>query len=193
MCIRDRAHLSGDHFYRDELELGAIEDAADGLRRIPAAADGSAQLPPGCVPFYTDTGDFLAHFLLSLIHIYRAKGLFNLEIEGVSRGGTLLESENTALTLAASTVSGGTGEAERAARAYFERHDARRLKRVDVYKRQEQYFERLERSGRDVRALAGVKLAAVGKATAAALSRRALRADFVPVSYTHLACCRAGL
>ena len=41
------AHLSGDHFYRDELELGAIEDAADGLRRIPAAADGSAQLPPG--------------------------------------------------------------------------------------------------------------------------------------------------
>ena len=30
-----------------------------------------------------------------------------------------------------STVSGGTGEAERAARAYFERHDARRLKRVE--------------------------------------------------------------
>ncbi len=57
------AHLSGDHFYRDELELGVIEDAADGLRRIPAAADGTAQLPPGCVPFYTDTGDFLAHFL----------------------------------------------------------------------------------------------------------------------------------
>ena len=52
------AHLSGDHFYRDELELGAIEDAADGLRRPDAA-----QLPPGCVPFYTDTGDFLVHFL----------------------------------------------------------------------------------------------------------------------------------
>ena len=80
-----------------------------------------------CAPAWGSDGQELEPSFL----IYRAKGLFNLEIEGVSRGGTLLESENTALTLAASTVSGGTGEAERAARAYFERHDARRLKRVE--------------------------------------------------------------
>ncbi len=48
----------------------------------------------------------------------------------------------------------------------------------------ELYFERLTRSGRDVRSLAGVKLAAVGKATAAALGRRGLRADFVPAEQT---------
>ena len=54
----------------------------------------------------------------------------------------------------------------------------------------ELYFERLERSGRDVRALAGVKLAAVGKATAAALSRRALRADFIPAEQTTAALAR---
>ena len=41
-----------------------------------------------------------------------------------------------------------------------------------------------------MRALAGVKLAAVGKATAAALSRRALRADFVPAEQTTAALAR---
>ena len=48
----------------------------------------------------------------------------------------------------------------------------------------ELYFEHLARSGRDARALSGVKLAAVGKATAAALKKRALIADFVPEAQT---------
>ena len=46
------------------------------------------------------------------------------------------------------------------------------------------YFERLLASGRDARSLAGVKLAAVGRATAAALASRGLRADFVPDTQT---------
>ena len=42
------------------------------------------------------------------------------------------------------------------------------------------YFERLTDSGRDARSLAGSKIACVGRATAAALQERGLRADYVP-------------
>jgi uroporphyrinogen III methyltransferase/synthase len=52
------------------------------------------------------------------------------------------------------------------------------------------FFRRLRKTGRDVRSLAGVKVAAVGPATAAALRRRGIRADLVPDTYTaeSLAC-----
>jgi uroporphyrinogen III methyltransferase / synthase len=46
-------------------------------------------------------------------------------------------------------------------------------------------LQALARLGRDVRALAGVRLAAVGDATAAALGRHGLRADLVPPSAKH--------
>ncbi len=46
----------------------------------------------------------------------------------------------------------------------------------------EQFFARLDREG-DVRDLKGVKLGAIGPATAAALERRGLKPDFVPAEY----------
>lgn len=48
----------------------------------------------------------------------------------------------------------------------------------------ELYFERLLRSGRDVRALSGVRIAAIGKATAHALSLHGVIADIVPEKQT---------
>lgn len=51
------------------------------------------------------------------------------------------------------------------------------------------FFDRLHSAGRDARALAGVKLAAIGPKTASALERFGLRADLVPETYDsqHLA------
>ncbi len=46
------------------------------------------------------------------------------------------------------------------------------------------YFERLARRGGDARSLAGGKIACVGRATAAALMERGLRADLVPEGQT---------
>ena len=48
----------------------------------------------------------------------------------------------------------------------------------------ELYFERLLKSGRDARSLAAVRLAAIGRATAAALASHGLRADIVPEAQT---------
>jgi uroporphyrinogen III methyltransferase/synthase len=45
------------------------------------------------------------------------------------------------------------------------------------------FWERLERAGRDARAFAGVRLAAIGPATAGALGTHGLRADLVPETY----------
>jgi len=45
-------------------------------------------------------------------------------------------------------------------------------------------FDRLDELGLDARALAGVKLACIGPATADALRRRGLRADLVPETFT---------
>jgi uroporphyrinogen III methyltransferase/synthase len=47
----------------------------------------------------------------------------------------------------------------------------------------EYFFERLLRAGKDARALAGVKLAAIGSATADALAQKGLTADLVPSAY----------
>lgn len=47
----------------------------------------------------------------------------------------------------------------------------------------ERFMGRLYRSGRDARALAGLRLVAVGPATAAALRRHGLAADFVPPEF----------
>lgn len=51
------------------------------------------------------------------------------------------------------------------------------------------FFDRLRSAGRDARALAGVKLAAIGPKTAATLERYGVRADLVPETYDsqHLA------
>lgn len=46
----------------------------------------------------------------------------------------------------------------------------------------EHFFERLQKAG-DVRDLRGLKLGAIGPATAAALERRGLKLDFVPAEY----------
>lgn len=48
----------------------------------------------------------------------------------------------------------------------------------------EAVFARLEAVGRDTRAFAGVKIAAMGPATAKALAARGLRADYVPERFT---------
>lgn len=48
----------------------------------------------------------------------------------------------------------------------------------------ELYFERLLRSGRDARALAGVRVAAIGRATARALAQHSVAADIVPEEQT---------
>jgi len=45
------------------------------------------------------------------------------------------------------------------------------------------FFDRIGQGGGDVRALKGVRLGAIGPATAAALSALRLRVDFVPVAY----------
>lgn len=47
----------------------------------------------------------------------------------------------------------------------------------------EYFFERLLLAGKDARALAGVKLAAIGSATAEALSKHGLTADLIPSAY----------
>lgn len=46
------------------------------------------------------------------------------------------------------------------------------------------FMETLKKSGRDARALAGVKIAAIGSATAEALYEAGIQADFVPAKYT---------
>lgn len=48
----------------------------------------------------------------------------------------------------------------------------------------EQVFARLEEAGRDARAFAGVRIAAIGSATADALRAHGLTADLLPESYT---------
>ncbi len=45
------------------------------------------------------------------------------------------------------------------------------------------FFQRLEATGRDARALAGVKTAAIGPATAARLKRHGIRSDLLPETY----------
>ena len=45
------------------------------------------------------------------------------------------------------------------------------------------FWQRLEATGRDSRALAGCRVAAIGPATAEALSARGIRADFIPARY----------
>lgn len=45
------------------------------------------------------------------------------------------------------------------------------------------FFERLEKAGRDARALGVAKVAAIGPATAEALATQGIRADFVPSEY----------
>ena len=57
------------------------------------------------------------------------------------------------------------------------------------------FFGRLRAVGKDARALAGVKLAAIGPKTAAALERFGLTADLVPKVYDseNLACAMAGV
>ena len=47
----------------------------------------------------------------------------------------------------------------------------------------EHFFDRLFESGRDARALAGCRLAAVGRSTAVALAARGLKADLVPLAF----------
>lgn len=51
------------------------------------------------------------------------------------------------------------------------------------------FFDRLSAAGKDARALAGLKLAAIGPKTASALAQHGLKADFVPDTYdsAHLA------
>lgn len=61
--------------------------------------------------------------------ITRAKGLFELEVNAVSREATLLESENTALSLAVAPER--SGEAGAAARGYFESAAPGRLERAE--------------------------------------------------------------
>ena len=45
------------------------------------------------------------------------------------------------------------------------------------------FFQRLAAQGKDARALAGVKIALVGKKTAASLTQQGLRADFIPPDF----------
>ena len=52
----------------------------------------------------------------------------------------------------------------------------------------EYFFERVYHDGRDVRCLSGAKFAVIGKATAAALLKRGIRADVVPREF-----CAEGL
>ncbi len=47
----------------------------------------------------------------------------------------------------------------------------------------EYFFERLNAQGKDVRALAGVKIAVVGRKTAASLQAKGLTPDFIPPNY----------
>lgn len=81
-----------------------------------------------CAPAWGGDGQELEPSFLML----RAKGLFDLDIAAVSRSESLLESADTALTLAAATFRGGSGAAEKSAREYFERADADRLRRVET-------------------------------------------------------------
>ena len=57
----------------------------------------------------------------------------------------------------------------------------------------EVFYQRLRAAGKDARALAGVKLAAIGPKTASVLARYGLEADLVPDTYDsdHLACAMA--
>jgi uroporphyrinogen III methyltransferase/synthase len=45
-------------------------------------------------------------------------------------------------------------------------------------------FERLAAAGRDARAFGGLRVGAIGPATAAALAERGIRADFIPTAFT---------
>jgi uroporphyrinogen III methyltransferase/synthase len=47
------------------------------------------------------------------------------------------------------------------------------------------FFERLDLSGKDARALAGTKVAAIGPKTAAALAARGIRVDFMPAVFVN--------
>ncbi len=47
----------------------------------------------------------------------------------------------------------------------------------------EYFFDRLTKSGKDARALAGIKIAVVGKKTAASLKKYHLQADFIPPNF----------
>lgn len=69
-------HLEGEHFYRDDLELGEIEAAADGKLKLAAPSERKSSK---CVPFYSDPGEFMEKFLRSAspesLHSLREAGL----------------------------------------------------------------------------------------------------------------------
>ena len=81
-------HLAGEHFYRDDLELGTLEAAADGLLRLPAAKGAPG---PRRIPYYRDAGEFLEHFLRRAapesLRLLRRAGLLPAAHGGTAAGG----------------------------------------------------------------------------------------------------------
>ena len=81
-------HLAGEHFYRDDLELGTLEAAADGLLRLPAAKGAPC---PRRIPYYRDAGEFLEHFLRRAapesLRLLRRAGLLPAAHGGTAAGG----------------------------------------------------------------------------------------------------------
>lgn len=73
-----------------------------------------------------DGQELSASFLME-----RAKGLFGLEVVPVDRAGCLLESENTAIELAAATLAGETSPAAAAARSYYAAAEPERLAEIE--------------------------------------------------------------
>ncbi len=60
----------------------------------------------------------------------RARGLFGLDIRGISRAESLLESEDAAVELAAASIAGLGGGAVEAAKAYFDSASPERMERI---------------------------------------------------------------